>query len=42
MSTAAKAFGNVGYVEFSLAAEAHAKASVGKLAEERRDLDFAD
>src|ERR1700676_244758 len=42
MSTTAKTFGDVGYVEFPLAAEAHAKTSVGELAEECRDFEFAD
>src|SRR6202051_1985085 len=42
MTTAAKVLGHAGHVEFALAAQAHSKAFVGKLAKECSYLDLAD
>src|SRR5215468_11070109 len=42
MATATEAFGDTGYVEFPLAAQANAVAAIGQLAEESRHFDAAD
>src|ERR1700722_16092706 len=42
VTSAAKALGDAGYIEFALAAQAHAIPSVGQFAEERSDFDSSD
>src|ERR1700722_9818271 len=42
MAAASKVLGHASHVELALAAQAHAKAFIGKLAKECRHLDLAD